>query len=168
MSERFEISRVFGAARGRVWDAWTKPEQLSHWLSPKGAMSEVKHFELRPGGYLHSKLTGPDGGVSWGKTVYREIDPPSRLVWEQGFSNEAGDIVPAPFPMPWPRTMLTTVLFDDEGAGTRVTLTWEPINPSQEELASFAQMLSSMTGGWNGTFDQLDAFLAGASADGAN
>jgi hypothetical protein len=84
------------------------------------------------------------------------------LVWEQGFSNEAGDIAPAPFPMPWPRLMLTTVIFEDERASTRVTLTWEPINPTSEELASFAQLLSSMTGGWTGTFDQLDVFLAGA------
>jgi uncharacterized protein YndB with AHSA1/START domain len=162
MSKKFEISRVFDASRERVWDAWTKPEQLSHWLAPKGTTSEVKHFELKPGGYLHSKLTGPDGSVSWGKTIYREIDPPRLLVWEQGFANEAGEIIRAPFPMPWTRTMLTTVVFEDEGPRARVTLTWEPVNPSQEELESFAQMLQSMKGGWTGTFDQLDAFLAGA------
>ena len=162
MSEKFEISRVFAASRERVWEAWTKPEQLAQWLAPKGASSEVKHFELKPGGYLHSKLTAADGSVSWGKNIYREIEPHNRLVWEQGFSNEAGDIVPAPFPMPWPRQMLTTVIFEEERASTRVTLTWEPINPTKEELASFAQMLSSMTGGWTGTFDQLDVLLAGA------
>jgi uncharacterized protein YndB with AHSA1/START domain len=162
MSEKFEISRVFAASRERVWEAWTKPEQLAHWLAPKGASSEVKHFELKPGGYLHSKVTAADGSVSWGKNIYREIDPPNRLVWEQGFSNEAGDIVPAPFPMPWPRRMLTTVIFEDERTSTRVALTWEPINPTKEELASFVQMLPSMTGGWTGTFDQLDVFLAGA------
>lgn len=162
MPQKFEISRVFAASRARVWEAWTRPEQLAQWLGPKGVSSEVKAFELKPGGCLHSKLTAADGKVSWGKNIYREIDPPNRLVWEQGFSNEAGDIVPAPFPMPWPRLMLTTVIFEEEGAGTRVNLTWEPINPTREELASFAQMLSSMTGGWTGTFDQLDVFLAGA------
>jgi uncharacterized protein YndB with AHSA1/START domain len=161
MSGKFEISRVFAASRGRVWEAWTKPEQLGQWLAPKGTSSQVKHFELKPGGYLHSKLTAADGSISWGKNIYREIDPPNRLVWEQGFSNETGDIVPAPFPMPWPRLMLTTVIFEDEGVSTRVTLTWEPINPTKEELASFAGMLTSMSGGWTGTFDQLDVFLAG-------
>lgn len=162
MAEKFEISRVFAASRERVWDAWTKPDQLGRWLGPPGATSEVKHFELKPGGYLHTRQTGPDGSVSWGKNIYREIDPPRRLVWEQGFSNEAGDFVPAPFPMPWARSMLTTVVFEDEGEGTRVTLTWEPIDPSPEQLASFVQMLESMTGGWTGTFNQLDALLAGA------
>lgn len=159
MSEKFEISRVFKAPREKVWDAWTKPEQLAQWLGPKGAKSDVKHFELRPGGDLHTCMTGPDGSVSWGKTTYREIVPPSRLVWEQGFSNEAGDIVAAPFPMPWPRLMLTTVTIKPEGESTRVTLIWQPIDPSKEELASFGQMLTSMTGGWNGTFDQLEELL---------
>ncbi len=162
MSGKFEISRVFAASRERVWDAWAKPEQLAQWLGPKGASSEIQHFELKPGGYLHSKLTAADGSISWGKTIYREIDATNGLVWEQGFSNEAGDIVPAPFPMPWPRLMLTTVIFEDEGAGTRVTLTWEPIDPTNEEQASFEAMLASMTGGWTGTFDQLDVFLASA------
>ncbi len=161
MSERFEISRVFKASQDRVWDAWTKPQQLAQWLGPKGAKSDVKHFDLKPGGYLHTRLTNPDGSITWGKTIYREISPPNRLVWEQGFSNEAGDIVQAPFPMPWPRLMLTIVDFKAEGESTRVTLTWEPVEPTKEELASFTQMLTSMSGGWNGTFDQLDEFLAG-------
>ena len=160
MSDKFEISRVFEASQERVWDAWTKPEQLAQWLPPKGTTSEVKHFELKPGGYLHSKLIGADGQISWGKNTYREVDPPNRLVWEQGFSNETGDILPAPFPMPWPRLMLTTVVFEAEGACTRVTLTWEPIDPTDEERASFAQMIPSMTGGWTGSFDQLAAVLA--------
>jgi len=162
MSEKFEISRVFEASRERVWDAWTKPEQLAQWLAPKGTKSEVKHFELKPGGYLHSRLEGADGSVGWGKNIYREIDAPRRLVWEQGFSNEAGEIVAAPFPMPWPMLMLTTVSFEDDGSGTRVTLTWEPIDATEEQWASFAQVLPSMSGGWTGTFDQLDAFLAGS------
>lgn len=159
MRKKFEITRVFTASRMRVWDAWTRPEQLAQWLAPKGSKSEVKHFELKPGGYLHSKVQGADGSISWGKNIYREIDVPRRLVWEQGFSNEAGEIVPAPFPMPWPLLMLTTVLFEEDGAATRVTLTWEPINATEEEWSSFAKVLPSMSGGWTGTFDLLDEFL---------
>ena len=160
MAEKFEIMRIFAAPRARVWDAWTKADQFAHWFGPKGTRGQVKHFDLSPGGYLHSRLEGPDGSVMWGKNVYREIDPPSLLVWEQHFSNEAGEIVPAPFPMPWPRGMLTTVRFTDDGDGTRVTLWWEPMDPTTEELASFVQMMSSMTGGWTGTFDQLADYLA--------
>lgn len=159
MVEKFEISRVFSAPRQRVWDAWTKPEQFAQWFGPKGTRAEVKHFELRPGGYLHSRLEGADGNVSWGKNIYREVEAPNLIVWEQGWANEAGEIAPAPFPMPWPLLLLTTVRFVDDGPNTRVTLNWEPINATADELASFAQMIPSMSGGWTGTFDQLDAYL---------
>ena len=160
MADKFEISRVFAAPRQRVWDAWTKPDQFARWFGPKGSKTDVKHFELRPGGYLHSRVESADGNVSWGKNTYREIDAPRRIVWEQGWSDEAGEIVRSPFPMPWPLLMLTTVLFKDEGTGTLVTLSWQPIKATDEELASFARMISSMNGGWTGTFDQLDGFLS--------
>jgi hypothetical protein len=50
--------------------------------------------------------------------------------------------------------------FEDEGEKTRITLNWAPLDASEDVRASFAQMMSSMTGGWTGTFDQLDAFLS--------
>jgi uncharacterized protein YndB with AHSA1/START domain len=162
MAETFEIKRVFAAPRERIWDAWTRPEQFARWFGPKGTSAEVHHFDLRPGGSLHSRLEAADGSVMWGKNIYREIDAPRRLVWEQSFSNAAAEIVPAPFPMPWPLRMLTTVLLDETDGGTLMTLTWEPIDATDEERASFIGMMASMTGGWTGTFDQLDAFLAEA------
>jgi uncharacterized protein YndB with AHSA1/START domain len=161
MADKFEISRLFAAPIRRVWDAWTKPEQIALWLSPVGTKSEVLHFDFQPGGFLHSRVTGPDGSSSWAKNVYREIQEPNRLVYEQGFSNEAGEFVAAPFPMPWPLKLLTTVLLAEQKDGTRVTLYWEPLDATAEQRASFAQMIASMTGGWTGTFDQLDTFLGG-------
>jgi uncharacterized protein YndB with AHSA1/START domain len=160
MTGTFEIMRRFDAPRQRVWDAWTRPEQFARWFGPKGTRAEVRHFDLRPGGFLHSRLEGPDGSVMWGKNIYREIVAPERLVWEHCFSNEAGEIAEAPFPMAWPLKLLTTVTFADDGAGTRVTLVWVPLDATEEQRLSFEGMMSSMTGGWTGTFDQLDAFLA--------
>ena len=135
MAEKFEISRVFTAPRQRVWEAWTKPEQFMCWYAPKGIKHEVKHFDLRPGGHLHSRLEAPDGAVSWGMNTYRTIDPPRLIVWEQGFSNEAGEIVPSPFPMPWPLRLLTTVRFENEGENTRITLCWEPLDANDGRIS---------------------------------
>jgi uncharacterized protein YndB with AHSA1/START domain len=160
MTAPFAIARMFSAPRQRVWDAWTQPDQFAQWFAPPGAKASVQHFDFRPGGYLHSRLEAPDGSISWGRNSYRAIDAPSRIVWDQGWSNAAGEIVPAPFPMPWPLLMRTTVAFDEQGADTHVTLHWEPIDATAEQSASFAQMIPSMTGGWTGTFDQLAAFLA--------
>lgn len=161
MPDVFTITRIFAAPRERVWQAWTQPDQLAQWFGPKGSKSEVLHFDLRPGGWLHTCMEAPDGSRMWGKNTYETIDPPARLVWSQSFSDAEGNAVPAPFPMPWPLHMRTTVDFAEDGEGTRVTLTWEPIDPTEEQSASFRDMLGSMHGGWTGSFDQLDAFLAG-------
>ena len=56
--------------------------------------------------------------------------------------------------------MLTSVLFTDEGEGTRIELSWTPLNATPEEEAFFANMMASMTDGWSGSFEQLDEFLA--------
>lgn len=156
----FVITRVFKAPRQRVWDAWTKPKMYARWSGPKGVVTTVLQFDMRPGGIVHSRMEGPDGSGMYGKAVYREVVPPSRLVWVNSFSDEHANVIAPPFDQPWPREMLTTVAFEDEGADTRITLTWVPLGATPEEIRTFADNMMSMQGGWTGSFDQLDAFLA--------
>jgi uncharacterized protein YndB with AHSA1/START domain len=59
-----------------------------------------------------------------------------------------------------PLEMLTTVLFAAQGDGTQVTLHFEPLDATPEEEAFLASMTGSMQGGWSGSFDQLEGFLA--------
>lgn len=157
----FVITRVFKAPRKKVWDAWTKPEQIAQWLGPKGTTTTVMHADVRPGGMLHSRMVTPEGQAMWGKFVYREVVEPSRLVWVHAFSDERANVVRAPFfEGRWPLELLTTVVFEEAGPGTRITLTWVPLNATPEERATFAANMVSMTGGWSGSFDQLDEMLA--------
>jgi uncharacterized protein YndB with AHSA1/START domain len=161
-SDTFVITRVFNTPRQAVWDAWTKPEQFAQWFGPKGTATTVKTQDLRPGGILHSSLDSPDGGKLWAKFVYREVRAPSRLVWVHSFSDENANVTRAPFfDGNWPLELLTTVTFADEGTGTRVTLTWTPLNATEVEGQTFADNMTSMNQGWSGTFEKLDAFLAG-------
>lgn len=160
MTPEFQISRSFDAPRERVWEAWTKPEQLARWFGPKGVVTTVRHFDLRPGGGLHARMDSPDGNGMYARFVYREVEPPAKLVWEHGFADEAGEFTDSPFGGPWPLRLLTTVLFAEEGERTRVTLSWVPLEATAEEEAAFAAMMESMTGGWTGSFEQLETFLA--------
>jgi len=41
-----------------------------------------------------------------------------------------------------------------------VTLRWLPINATAEEQATFDAAHGGMQGGWTGTFERLDAYLA--------
>ncbi|WP_428531825.1 SRPBCC family protein [Rhodopila sp.] len=162
-AEEFVISRVFRAPRPRVWDAWTKPDQLSRWFGPKGVTTTVQAHELRPGGVLHARMDTPDGGRMWARFFYREISAPSRLVWIHCFSDEHAGVVRAPFfDGNWPLELLTTVTFADEGPATRVTLTWAPLNATEIERRTFAANMGSMNQGWTGSFEVLDGLLGGA------
>ena len=157
---RFTITRAFNAPRARVWDAWTKPEALAQWFGPKGSSSTLLAFDLRPGGEWRGRMEMPDGGVMYSKFVFREIKPMSRLVWVHGFADAQGKRIRAPFAEQFPLEMLTSVLFANEGEGTWIELSWTPLNATPEEEAFFASMMASMNGGWSGSFEQLDEFLA--------
>ena len=158
---RFTITRAFAAPRDRVWDAWTRPEALAAWFGPKGTSGTVLAFDLRPGGEWRGRMDMPDGGAMFSKFIFRAIEPKSRLVWVHGFADAEGNRVRAPFAEHFPLELLSIVRFADEGAGTRVDVDWTPLDATPEEEAFFANMMASMHGGWSGSFDQLDEFLAG-------
>ena len=162
---RFSISRTFNASRTRVWDAWTTPEALGQWFGPKGAEGTILTFDLRPGGEWRGRMDAPDGSALYSKFVFQEIEPMSRLVWVHGFADAEGNRVRAPFAQQFPLEMLTTILFADEGEGTRIDFSWTPLNATPEEEAFFASMMDSMNGGWSGSFEQLDEFLAADRAE---
>ena len=58
------ISRILRAPRDKLWRAWTEPDLLKEWWCPKPWTTEVKAFDLRPGGAFHTLMKGPDGGSS--------------------------------------------------------------------------------------------------------
>jgi uncharacterized protein YndB with AHSA1/START domain len=158
----FVITRTFKASRERMWEAWTDPAQLAAWNGPKGSSGTTLSADVRTGGLLHWRMESAEGMTMWGRAVYREVTRPERLVYVQSFSDESGGIARAPFfDGRWPLEMLTTVVFEEDGDGTRVTLTWSPIDPADDERANFISNIPSMHGGWGGSFDRLDAFLAG-------
>jgi len=156
----FVISRALAVPRARVWQAWTEVEHLKHWWGPKGFVVHHCTVDLRPGGVMHYGLRSPDGGDMWGRFVFREIVKPERLVWVNSFSDEKGGITRHPMMQEWPREMLTTVTFAQQGKGTLVTVLWVPINATDDERRVFEQGRASMQQGWTGTFEQLALYLA--------
>ena len=159
--EPFIISRVFDAPRERVWQAWTEVEHVKHWWGPKGFTVTHCKLDLRPGGLGHYCLRGPDGNEMWGKFAYREIVKPERLVWVNSFSDKDGGTTVHPMSPTWPREMLTTVNFEAQGAKTKLTVQWVPLDGSTElECKTFDEGRESMKIGWTGTLEQFIAYLA--------
>ena len=161
-SADFVISRVFDAPRDLVWQCFTDPERMKEWWRPKGCTVVASNMDFRVGGTYLGAMRDPGGNIMWGKFVYREITPPTKLVWAHSFSNEAGGITRHPLSATWPLELLTTVTLEEQPDGkTKVTLVWSPLNASPEELQTFDAARDSMRGGWGGTFERLDAYLAG-------
>ena len=158
--EEFVITRVFDAPRDLVWKAFTEPQRMKEWWGPKGVTIIESKMDLRPGGSYHYAMRTPDGNTIWGKFVYREITPPSRMVFVSSFSDEAGGVTRHPMAPNWPLEMLSTFLFEEESGKTRFTVRWSPLNPTEEERATFVAGHASMQQGWGGTLDKLAAYLA--------
>jgi hypothetical protein len=60
----------------------------------------------------------------------------------------------------WPRVLLTTVTFDQDGARTRMRLTWTPHEASDAELACFTAAIDGMGKGCSTGMELLAKVLA--------
>ena len=156
----FIISRTFDAPRDLMWKAWTDADRLARWFGPKGASIVHSKNDLRPDGTYHYGMKMPDGSMIWGKWVYREVVKPERLVFVNSFSDENGGTTRHPMAEDWPLEWLSTITFTEEDGKTTVNVHWVPLNATDVERATFDAGHASMTGGWTGTLDKLDAYLA--------
>src|SRR5215510_6693490 len=75
------ISRIVRAPRKALWRAWTDPRLLKEWWCPRPWTTEVRAFDLRPGGDFHTFMQGPDGGTSDNPGCFLEIVPESRIAF---------------------------------------------------------------------------------------
>jgi uncharacterized protein YndB with AHSA1/START domain len=159
----FVISRVLDAPRDLVWRCFTDPEHMTQWWGPKGFKVVKSQMDFRPGGTYLYGLQSPGGSVMWGRQVYREINPKDRIVFINSFSDEKGGLSRHPMAPTWPMEMLSVFTFEDmPGGKTKFTVHWWAHDATAEEQKTFDDNHASMTGGWSGTMDQLEAYLAKA------
>lgn len=138
------MTRVLDAPRRLVWQAWTEPSHLPHWmLGPEGWTMPVCEIDLRPGGAHRSVWLHPDGGEMEIKGVYREVVAPERLVYTESWGEE------------WPETLDTLVLTEENG---RTTMTLTMLYPDRK--ARDAALETGMEQGMGLSFARLDAYLA--------
>jgi uncharacterized protein YndB with AHSA1/START domain/ketosteroid isomerase-like protein len=146
------ITREFAAPRELVWKVWTQPEHVARWWGPRGFTTTVEALDLRPGGRSRYVMHGPDGGKYPVEGVFREVVPFEKIVTTDEFPD---DFKP-PVPMDLPRGIILTVLFEDVGNKTRLTL--RIAHPTVEDKQKHAAM--GVVGGWNSSFDCMDDYLA--------
>lgn len=164
--EPFRISHVLRAPRALVYRAHTDPAHLARWMGPEGAKVIKLALDARVGGECHYGYADPEGATTWGKQLYREVVPDEKLVFLQSFSDEHGAICRHPMAATWPLRMLATTTFEDAGPGeTKVTVTWQPYEADDADLATFEGARDGMTQGFGGMFASLDRYLAEAQRE---
>ncbi len=98
--------RVLSASRRKIFAAFEQPDRLAQWWGPDGFTNTFEQFEFKPGGRWVFVMHGPNGANYSNESVFREIQPESKIVIEHVVK-------------PWFRL---TVTLTDHGDGT--LLTW--------------------------------------------
>lgn len=147
------ITREFAAPRQLVWDAWTKPEHVQKWFGPKGFTTRVDAFDFKVGGRSVYVMIGPDGTEYPSTGVFREIAPIEKIVTTDEFGEGFEEAHPGE---DLPKGMVSTFLFDDLSARTKVTIVTS--HPTLEDKAKHEAM--GVVDGWNSTLDKLEELLS--------
>jgi uncharacterized protein YndB with AHSA1/START domain len=145
------VTRMFNGPAHIVFEAWTTPELLMRWWTPKSfgiSFISCKN-DVRTGGtyrfeFGHASSEKPL--VFFGR--YIEVIPHARIVWTNDEDGDGGAV--------------TTVTFEEKDGKTLVV--WHDLYPSKDALDG--AIASGATSGFGESFEQLDALLvtSGASA----
>lgn len=143
------ISRLLKAPRRLIWQAWSDPEHLKHWWCPKPWTTEVRAFDMRPGGSFHTFMRGPDGGESDNPGSFLEIRPMERIVMTSMLLEEWRPATP------W-MPMTAIISMSDEGDGTRYVA--HVMHSDKAARDNHANM--GFFDGWNTCITQLEDYSA--------
>lgn len=133
------IRRTIKVPRQKVFDAWTRPDQLKNWWRCNPSWStEIAEIDLRVGGKYRLGMRDPQKDqayICFGE--FKVIDEPERLVYTWSWEPPVMEV----------GETLVTVEFRDNGDSTELVLTHERF-PSAEATGEHNK-------GWLGCLDVL-------------
>ena len=143
--QEIRLMRLFDAPRHLVFEAMTRPEHVRRWWGQlgEGYSVPVCEIDLRPGGRWRFVNRHPKGEAAF-FGEYREITPPSRLVFTEIF---------AEFP---DSVSVVAAEFTDEGGKTRFTATVRYPSRDMRDIV----LGSGMEKGAGISYDRLEDLVA--------
>lgn len=142
------LTRIINAPPEKVYDAWTQPELMKQWFTPRPWTTPVVETDVRSGGASLIVMCSPDGNEFPNRGVYLEVVPNERLVFTDAYT-KAWEPSEKPF-------MTVVLTFEDAGGGkTKYTARarhWTVADREAHEKMGFHP-------GWNKATDQLEALL---------
>lgn len=143
--QEIRLTRLFDAPRHLLFEAMTKPEHVKQWWGwlGEGYSVPVCEIDLRPGGTWRFVNRHPNGEAAF-HGEYREITPPSRLVFTEIYE-------------PFPDTVsVVTTEYAEEAGKTRMTVTVRYPSLQVRDMV----MASGMANGAGISYDRLEHLLA--------
>jgi uncharacterized protein YndB with AHSA1/START domain len=135
------LKRRLKAAPEKVYEAWTKPEQMTHWWGVAGgARPPVAETDLRVGGRFRVQFWDPKNEHHSVSGIYREVVANRKLSFSWAWQTTPE------------RESLVTIELNPVTEGTMLTLTHEQF---YDEKAR-----DDHGHGWNVALDRLETFLA--------
>ena len=145
-SEReIRLTRLFNAPRPLVFEAMTRPEHVKRWWGNlgEGYSVPVCEIDLRPGGTWRFVNRHPKGEAAF-HGEYREIVPPSRVVFTEIFEDFPDSV------------SIVTSELTEEGGKTRLTVTVRYPSKDVRDLV----IASGMSTGAGLSYDRLEDLVA--------
>lgn len=142
------LTRLIDAPRDKLFRAWTEPELMKQWFTPRPWTTPVIEVDLRPGGSNLIVMRGPDGAEFPNRGVYLEVVKNERLVFTDAYT-KAWEPSEKPF-------FTGIITFEDEGGKTRYTaraVHWTVADREAHEKMGFHE-------GWGLCADQLAELAA--------
>jgi uncharacterized protein YndB with AHSA1/START domain len=127
------ISRVIGAPRELVFEAFTRVRHLSRWWGPEGFTTTTRSFEFRVGGEWDFVMHGPDGTDYQEWITWREIVPPERIALLHGESRDD------------PNAFESVLTFEPAGEQTRIVM--RTVFPTKELRDEAVEKYHAIEGG---------------------
>lgn len=138
---QLQITRLLKEPIELVWKVWTEPGHIANWWGPLGFTNTIDTMDFREGGEWKFTMHGPDGTNYPNRSIYREIIPLRKIVFEH-FNHH----------------FITTVLFEERDQET--FMEWTAVFDSAEMLEIVVKAHQADEG-MRQNVEKLENYLAG-------
>jgi len=149
------VSRVFDAPIAMVYEAWSNAEFVKKWWAPKNCTTTYCSIDFRIGGIFRFCMTTAEGMDCWGRGIYKKINPPHTIVYEDCFTDKDGTpVAPSYYGLQLTTIKSSTieVQFEEVVEKTKVTIRYMDVAEVGAEIEMAKQ-------GWNDMLEKLSVIL---------
>jgi len=136
------INRTFNAPIELVWEAWTQPEHIAKWWSPKGMKTKIIEHDFNVGGKWKYSMPMPNGQEFIADGKYTEIIKLVKIISLANFR---------------PMTEGVEIQSLFEKNGNKTNFTFHVVHPTEEYKIQQEKM--GILNGWGSVFERLNTLL---------